>query len=59
MFALAFSFSRILQFQMFDLDKVGQGHWVQISQWYHSLANIKIYKIVLCIFAQSLTVSDI
>ena len=29
---------------MFDLDKVDQGHGVQLSQWRPSMENIKMYK---------------
>ena len=28
----------------FDFQKVGQGHGSQLSQWRHSMANVKIYK---------------
>ena len=28
-------------------------------QWYHSLANIKCIKVILCIFALALTISDV
>ena len=42
--ALAHAFSEILKFQIFNHEKVGQGHWVQLSQWYHSLANNQIFK---------------
>ena len=31
-------------FEIFDLEKVGKGHLVQISQWTHSIANIKMCK---------------
>ena len=30
--------------QIFDLQKVGQGHRKQFSQKRHSMANVKIYK---------------
>ena len=33
-----------------DLEKVDQGHGVQFLQWYHSMANIKIYKGIVYIF---------
>ena len=31
-------------FYNFDLHKAGQGHRVRLSQWFHSIANIKTYK---------------
>ena len=42
MFVLALTVSDIL-FQMFNLEKVGQGHGAQLSQWCHSTATINIY----------------
>ena len=54
MFALALTVSEILKFHIFDLEKVGQGHFV-----YHSLANIQIYKVALHIFTLALTVLQI
>ena len=36
--------SAILTLKMFDLENLGQGHGVQLSQLPHSMANIKIYK---------------
>ena len=44
---------------MFDLQKVGHGHGVQLSQLHHSMANIQICKRLPHIFALALTVSDI
>ena len=29
---------------MFDLENEGQGYEVQHSQWFHSMANINLYK---------------
>ena len=29
---------------MFDLVNEGQGHWVEHSQWFHSMANINLYE---------------
>ena len=43
-YSLALNISEILTFQIVYLQKVGQGHEVQFSQWGHSMANIKIYK---------------
>ena len=45
----------MLTFQMFDLEKVGHGHGVQLSQWCNLLANINIHKNHLMHF----TVSEI
>ena len=42
-FELALTVSDILTFQMFELQKVGQGHGIYISQCCPSMANIKIY----------------
>ena len=42
----------------FDLENVGLGHWVQLSQLCHSMANIKIYQGHI-FFVLSLTVSEI
>ena len=36
--------SELLTFQIFDLEKVGQCHRVQLSQWCHSITNVKILK---------------
>ena len=45
---------------MLDLEKVGQSHGVQLSQWCHSMANIHVYKNCLMhYFAPALAVSDI
>ena len=41
--ALSLSFCDI-KLENFDLEKLGQGHGVQHSQWCHSMENIKIYK---------------
>ena len=30
--------------RIYDLQRVGQGHEVQLSQWRYSMATIKIYK---------------
>ena len=35
---------KILTFQLFYLQKVGQGHGIQFSQLRYSMANVKIYK---------------
>ena len=43
-FMLALTISEILTFKMFDLKKVCHGHRVQLSQWSHSMAKIKINK---------------
>ena len=43
-YAQALTDSEIVTFQVFELQKVGQGHGV-----YCSLANIIIYKVVTCI----------
>ena len=56
---LALTFSEILTFQIIDLQKVGQGRGVQFSQYFHSMANIKIYKSRPYIFGLPLTVSEI
>ena len=45
-FALALTVSEILPFKIVDLEKVGQGHGVQFSQWQQPMANVKIYKIL-------------
>ena len=44
---------------IFLFKKVDQDHGVQISHWYHSMANITIYKRLSHIFVLALTVSDI
>ena len=36
------SFIRQMHDKMFDLENEGQGHWVQHSQWYSSMANINV-----------------
>ena len=41
-FAPALTVSDLLTFKMFDLEKVGQHQGVQLLQWHHSMANIKI-----------------
>ena len=43
-FYLALIVSEILAFDIFGLEKVGQGHRVQISQWRRFMVNMKIYK---------------
>ena len=50
-FALALAVSEILRFQMFGLEKVGQGYGPQLSQWRHSIVNIKSYKIYMKIIS--------
>ena len=40
---LAPTISEILTLQKFDLDKVGQDHGVQFSQWCHLMTNINNY----------------
>ena len=42
----------------FDLENVGLGHWVQLSQLCHSMANIKIYEGRI-FFALALTISEL
>ena len=49
----------ILTFQNLDLQKVGQGHGVQLPQIHHSMSNVKIYKCLPHIFVLALTLSDI
>ena len=46
-------------FEIFDLEKVGQGQRVQLSLWYDSMANIEIYRSRVKRLALSLTVADI
>ena len=41
---LLLAISEILAFEIFDLEKVGQSHGVQLSQWRHSMENMKTYK---------------
>ena len=43
-FSLALTVSEILTVWMFYLEKVGQGQGIQLSQWRHLMANIKIFK---------------
>ena len=59
--ALALTVLEILTFGIFYLQKVGQGHGVQCSQWGHSIANVKSTKVVPCIcaLALGLTISEI
>ena len=53
-FAQTLTVSDALIFEIFHLEKVGQGHGVKHSHWRHLTANIKIYKIrVLQILATS------
>ena len=59
MLALAFTFSEILTFYIFDLQKVGQGYGKQFSQWQNSVANVKIYKCLQHSFVLALTISEI
>ena len=56
MFALALAVSQILKFQLFDLQKVDQGH-MYIFLCYHSLTNIQIYNSRSGHFALPLTIS--
>ena len=44
----------IFTFEIFDLEKPGQGQRVQHSQWCHSIANIEIYKFRLLQFCASI-----
>ena len=46
-------------FEILSFEKVGQGHGKQLSQWRHSMANIKICKAVSRIFVLALIISDI
>ena len=32
---------------MFDLENLGQGHREQLPQWFHSMANINVNKIII------------
>ena len=41
---LAFIVFEILTFEIFDLEKVGEGHGVQHSQCRSQIVNVKIYK---------------
>ena len=43
-FVLALTVNEILTFEIFNLKKIGQGHGLQLSEWHHFIANIKIYK---------------
>ena len=43
-FALALIDNEILTFQIFDFEKVCQGRRLELSQWRHLMANLKIYK---------------
>ena len=43
-FALAFTISDIIAFEMFDIQKLGQAHAVQFSRLLHSISNVRIYK---------------
>ena len=43
-FDLALTVSELWKLKKKYLQKVGQGHRVQISQSHHSMANVKIYK---------------
>ena len=43
-FALALTVSEIFTFQNGDFQKIGQGHRVQLSQCFYSIAKIKIYR---------------
>ena len=45
--------------QIFYFKNLGQGHWVEHSQWYHSMANIKNLSVVSRIFALAPIVSKI
>ena len=42
-FALALIVSKILRFEMFDLEDTGQDHRVQRPQWSRPMANIHFY----------------
>ena len=44
LFAQAFTVLAIATLEMFVLEKVDQGHIVQITQCYHSISSIKIYQ---------------
>ena len=39
-FAVALAVSAILTFQMFDIEKVGQGHRVRFALWCSSMVNV-------------------
>ena len=58
-FVLALKVEEILKLYIFDHQKVGQCHGVQISQLNHSIAIVKICKCLSHIFALALTVSEI
>ena len=40
----------------FDLENGGQGHRVRLSQWFHSMANIKIDIIIMIIIIIIITI---
>ena len=44
---LALTVSEIVTFKIFNLQKVGQGHGVQLSQKRYSMSNIKVYNVLL------------
>ena len=58
-YALAVIVSGIFTFQMFDLEKVGQGPRAQFLQSCHSISNINMYKNRPMHFVLALTVSEI
>ena len=56
-FALAVHGFEILTFHSVDLQIVRQGFGVQLLQLYTSMANVKILKIVWCIFVLTLAIA--
>ena len=43
-FALALTLSKILTFEIFDLENVGQGHGEQLLRRRHLIANMQMFK---------------
>ena len=41
---LALTVSEVITFQMFDFENLDQGQGLQHSQWFHSMANVNVYK---------------
>ena len=58
-FAITLTISDILKIQNLFIQKVGQGHGVQFSQWYHSVLKGQVHKYLPHIFPLVLIVSDI
>ena len=49
LFVLALTISKILTFEIVELENVGHGH----SQWCHLMANIEIYKSRMMVLSAS------